>query len=67
MPTRFPEGESTNGLEEAEMENYDLVDVDCREKVYKNFEDLEELVKNKMGVPKSITERIHIGINKGRI
>lgn len=67
MPSRFPEGESTNGLEEAEMENYDLVDVDCREKVYKNFEDLEELVKNKMGVPKSITERIRIGINKGRI
>lgn len=64
---RFPEGESTNGLEEAEMENYDLVDVDCREKVYKNFEDLEELVKNKMGVPKSITERVRIGINKGRI
>lgn len=67
MPTRFPEGESTNGLEEAEMESYDLVNIDCREKVYINFENLEKLVKNEMGVPKSITERICIGINKGSI
>lgn len=67
MKTGFIEGESPNELKEAELESYYLADVECKEKVCINFEDSEELVKNLMRIPESVTETIWMEINKGRI
>ena len=48
------------------MEGYDLVDVGRKEKFCINFKDSEEVVKKEMRVVERITERIWMGINKGR-
>ena len=58
--------ESTNRPGDIKLESYDLVDVGYREKFCINFEIAEEVVKNEVSILESTTERIWLGIKKGR-